>query len=158
MSSFFLSFSLSLRAEYPLLDRERFKGLLAIQGGGVDCAVSVGSSCLSSQLYRGMGCARVCRKLKRDYSFHRRGVERRSRSRNVITSALNLFEVHCEVRRDSAEVLMATRDPIHLHREACLAPTLSASCRMLRRDYRLPFANYEREKARRDNGEYCLMR
>ncbi|KYN41251.1 hypothetical protein ALC56_04402 [Trachymyrmex septentrionalis] len=50
----------------------------------------------------------------------------RSRSRNVITGALNLFEVHCEVRRDAAEVLMAMQDPIHLHREACLVSTLSA--------------------------------
>lgn len=44
-----------------------------------------------------------------DFSF----MARRSRSRNVITGVLNLFEVHCEVRRDAAEVLMATRDPIH---------------------------------------------
>lgn len=98
-----------------------------------------------------------CRRLKRETSS---SMARRSRSRNVITGALNLFEVHCEVRRDAAEVLMATRDPIHLHREACLASTLSASCRMLRCDYKLPLANYERrgENSARENGGSFLTR
>jgi len=60
------------------------------------------------------------RRFKRDFN-RSSSMARRSRNRNVITGALNLFEVHCEVRRDAAEVLMATRDPPStLHREACL--------------------------------------
>lgn len=152
-----LSFSLSLSmcAEYPLLDRGRFKGLCADLGvpeytTSADCVASSGS-CLSSQSYRGKREAR--RRFKRDF-YRSSSMARRSRNRNVITGALNLFEVHCEVRCDAAEVLMATRDPpIHLApRSLSPAPSLSATCRMLRRDYGLPFANYEREKTRRENG------
>ncbi|KYQ60270.1 hypothetical protein ALC60_00678 [Trachymyrmex zeteki] len=106
--------------------RGRFKGLRAIQTRSTlhpQTASPSTESCLSSQSYRGMGDERVLPETqKRDSS----STARRSRSRNVITGALNLFEVHCEIRRDAAEVLMATQDPIHLHREACLASTLSA--------------------------------
>ncbi|KYM92325.1 hypothetical protein ALC53_00780 [Atta colombica] len=108
--------------------RGRFKGLHAIQARSTlhpQTASPSTESCLSSQSYQGMGKRRVLpEKLSKERDSS--STARRSRSRNVITGALNLFEVHCEVRRDAAEVLMAMQDPIHLHREACLASTLSA--------------------------------
>lgn len=77
------------------------------------------SACLSSQSYRELGVARRHRTQKRLLLFSP-STTRRSHCRNVITGALNLFEVHCKVRHDAAEVLMATRDSPTTRTEACL--------------------------------------